>query len=198
MFAFAFSLLGILGSPGPGVLSLAGVGSAFGYRQGLSYGTGLFFGSNLVMGIAASGLAALLFANPNIKYVFIALSSAYLLYLAARVASAGAKIGFIEATRPPGLKGGIVLQVFNPKAYAVGTFVFSNFGFWPQNLGVEIAIKFVILNAIWIPIHLVWLWAGVALRRLDLPMRTQRMINIVMAAALIIVVGVALWWEFGG
>ena len=196
MIGFAFALLGILGSPGPGVLSLAGVGSAFGYRAAWAYGTGLFFGSNLVMLVAATGLAALLLARQDIRLIFMILSSGYLLYLASRVALAGSKIGFIEASHPPGFWGAIVLQVFNPKAYAVGTFAFSNFPFWPESLTLEIALKFLILNAIWIPIHITWMWAGVSLGRLDLEPRLQRMINWTMAVALVAVVLVALYVAF--
>ncbi len=193
MLTFALALLAILGSPGPGVLSLAGVGAAFGYRPAWAYGIGLFIGSNLVMLAAATGLAAVLLAQPQLRVAFAVLSAGYLLYLAFRVAFAGSKIGFIEATRPPGLWGAIVLQIFNPKAYAVGIVVFSNFPFWPQNLLVEIILKFIVLNAIWIPIHIIWMWAGVTLRRLDLPPHVQRTINIVLAVALVLVVMFALW-----
>ena len=196
MLTFATSLLFILGTPGPGVLSLAGVGAAFGYRQAWIYGTGLFFGSNMVMVVAASGLAALLLADERLRLVFIVLSSGYLFYLAMRVAFAGSRIGFIEAKSPPGFWGAIVLQAFNPKAYAVGTFVFSNFPFWPQSLAIEYALKFIILNAIWIPIHIVWMWAGVSLGQLDLAPAKQRAINIALAVALVCVVVVALYVAF--
>ncbi len=198
MLSFAAAILAILASPGPGVLSLAGVGSAFGYRAAWAYGTGLFVGSNLVMLAAASGLAALLIARQDIRLVFMVLSSAYLLYLAARVALAGSKIGFMEATHPPGFWGAVVLQIFNPKAYAVGIFAFANYPFWPESLGVEIILKFLILNLIWVPIHIVWMWAGVSLGRLDLAPQTQRIINMAMAAALVAVVGVALYAAFYG
>jgi len=196
MLLFSIAIFFILVTPGPGVLSLAGVGSAFGYRAAWAYGTGLFIGSNMVMLAAASGLAALLLANNQLRLIFVILSSAYLFYLAARIALAGSKIGFLEATQPPGVWGAILLQVFNPKAYAVATFTFSNFAFWPQSLTIEIVIKFIILNTIWIPIHIAWMWLGVTLRRLNLAQTTQRIINITMAAALIIVVSVAMYAAF--
>ena len=198
MLTFAVALLFILGTPGPGVLSLAGVGSAFGYRQGWAYGSGLFVGSNVVMIVAASGLAALLLANGALRLVFVMLSSAYLIYLALRVALAGSRIAFVEASAPPGFWGAIMLQALNPKAYAVGTFAFSNFAFWPENLLGEIIVKLVVLNAIWIPIHMIWLWAGVSLRRLELPVHMQRGINIAMAIALLGVVGLAIWSAYSG
>ena len=190
---FALSLILLLLSPGPGVLSLAGVGSAFGYRPGWAYGFGLFVGSNAVMAAAAAGLAALFLADPRIRLVFTIVSTGYLVYLAARIALSGSKIAFIESVKPPGVWGGIVLQAFNPKAYAVGIFVFSNFPIWPSNFAIEILLKFVILNAIWIPIHIVWLSAGVYVNRLNLRHTVQRAINIAMALAMLVVVGLAIW-----
>ncbi len=192
MLTFTIAIFFLLITPGPGVLSLAGVGSAYGYRAGWAYGTGLFFGSNGVMLAAATGLAALFLADGRIRLVFTVLSTLYLLYLAAKIAFAGSKIAFIESNRPPGFLGGIALQVINPKAYVVGTFVFSNFPIWPQSLLVEIIIKFAILNAIWIPIHIAWMAAGVTINRLSLPHSTQRAINMAMAAAMLLVVGIAM------
>ena len=52
-------------------------------------------------------------------------------------------------------------------------------------------IKFAIMNAIWIPIHFLWLAAGVTLHRLDLPQRTQFIINILMALSMLAVVALA-------
>jgi threonine/homoserine/homoserine lactone efflux protein len=54
-------------------------------------------------------------------------------------------------------------------------------------------MKVLIMNAIWIPIHLAWLWAGVALHRLDLPQQIQRRINIAMAGCMLAVVALAIW-----
>ena len=193
MGTFAVAIFFLLITPGPGVLSLAGVGSAYGYRQGWAYGTGLFFGSNLVLIAAATGLAALFLADQRIRLIFTFLSTAYLLYMAAKIAFAGSKIAFIQATRPPGLWGGIALQVINPKAYVVGTFVFSNFSIWPESITTEVLIKLVILNSIWIPIHILWLSAGVTLNRLALEQSIQRIINVAMAVAMLLVVGIAMW-----
>ena len=191
MLEFAAALVLILGTPGPGVLSLAAVGSAFGAREGLIYGTGLFVGFNMVMAAAAAGLAVVLQANPALRLLFVALSSAYLLWLAWRVARAGGTVGFGAAENAPGFGGAILLQVANPKAYAVGTFIFA---FQTALSGwSEIAVKFLVLNAIWVPIHLLWLWAGVSLRRLDLAPATQRRINLGMALALVAVVVIAAW-----
>jgi threonine/homoserine/homoserine lactone efflux protein len=67
----------------------------------------------------------------------------------------------------------------------------------PGALAWETGLKFLIMNAIWIPIHLLWLWAGVTLRRLDLAPRVQRGINAGMALAMLAVVGLAVWSQLG-
>ncbi len=91
----------------------------------------------------------------------------------------------------PGVLSGILLQVINPKAYAVNTAFFSGFAFWPSSLTTETLIKLAIMNAIWIPIHMGWFAAGVTVRRLDLAPRTQFIINIVMALSMLAVVALA-------
>ena len=196
MLSFAIAIFFLLITPGPGVLSLAGVGSGFGARAGWGYGVGLFFGSNAVLIAAAAGLAALFLADDRIRLTFTILSTAYLVYMAAKIAFAGSKIAFMESSKAPGLWGGITLQIINPKAYVVGTFVVSNFSFWPQNLVIEVIIKLIILNAIWIPIHILWLYAGVSLNRLALNYRTQRIITLTMAVAMLVVVAIAMWSTF--
>ncbi len=191
MLSFAAAIFLLISTPGPGVLSLAGVGAAFGFRPGLRYLTGLFIGTNAVAIAVVTGLAAVVLANPAIRYIFLALSTAYLLYLAFRVAFAGSEIAFAHAARKPGIRDGIILQAFNPKAYVVNTTLFSGFPIFPDAYSLEIATKFVIMNVIWTALHLVWLWAGASIQRLALPAHTQRTINIAMAIAMLVVVGLA-------
>lgn len=193
MLAFAASVFFLIVTPGPGVLTTAGVGAAFGYRAGLAYVFGLFIGTNLVAIAVVTGLAGFLFSIPYVREVLFTASAAYLLYLAAKIAFSGAEISFIKATEPPGTLGGIMLQMINPKAYTVNTLMFTGYNFWPESLSGELIAKFIIMNAIWIPLHLAWLWAGVSLHRLDLAPRTQRRINMAMAAAMLSVVGLAIY-----
>jgi threonine/homoserine/homoserine lactone efflux protein len=127
MLEFALAVFFLIVTPGPGVLSTAGVGAAYGVRPGLAYVAGLFLGTNLVALAVVSGLAAAALAVPWLRAVLLWGSAAYLLWLAARIALAGAKIAFIHPERPPGALAGVALQVINPKAYAVNTALFSGF-----------------------------------------------------------------------
>lgn len=192
MLTFAAAIFFLIITPGPGVLTTAGVGAAYGYRPGFLYVTGLCIGTNLVAVMVVTGLAALIFGVPGIRPILLIASVAYLSYLAAKIAFSGSKVAFIEANKPPGILGGITLQFINPKAYVVNTTLFSGFGFMSENLPLETLIKFMIINAVWIPLHLAWLWAGVSLHRLNLAPETQRAINMGMAGAMLIVVALAL------
>ena len=145
------------------------------------------------MMIVISGLAAVVLAVPALRTVLLLGSVSYLVYLAWRIASAGAKIGFAPATTPLGFRNGLMLQFINPKAYVVSTTLFSGFAFIPDTPVLEILVKLVVFNAIWIPMHLIWLQVGTSLGSLNLPPHYQRAINIAMAVSMLIVVGIALW-----
>ena len=196
MLTFAAAVFFLIITPGPGVLSAAGVGAAYGIRSGLRYVLGLFLGNNLVIIAVISGLAALILASPVIRTVLFVLSTAYLLYLAARIAFAGSRLAFIEAQSEPGVMAGLLLQPINPKAYAVNTALFSGFAIFPDALLTEILVKVLLVNLIWIPIHVLWVWFGATLKRLDLNPKTQRSINIAMALSMLVVVALAAWSSF--
>ncbi|MEO1555191.1 MAG: LysE family translocator [Pseudomonadota bacterium] len=195
MLTFAAAVFFLIITPGPGVLSAAGVGAAYGMRSGLRYVLGLFLGNNLVILAVVSGLAALVLANPVVRTVLFVLSTAYLLYLAMRIALAGSKLAFAPAQKEPGVLAGILLQPINPKAYAVNTALFSGFAIMPDALVAEAVWKLLIVNAIWVPIHVIWVWFGVRLKALDLAPVRQKRINFAMAASMLLVVGLAVWSE---
>jgi len=188
MIGLALAVFFLIITPGPGVLTTAGFGAAYGFKRSLPYVFGLFIGTNLVLLAVVSGFAAVLLSVPWLRTVLVLASLAFLLYLAAKIAFAGSKIAFIAATTPPGIVGGILLQIVNPKAYAVNTTLVTGFNYAPDAFAFEVTTKLLIINAVWIPIHLIWLWAGVRLHALNLSESRQRLINFAMAAALLTVV----------
>ena len=193
MIEFALAVFFLLMTPGPGVLSTAGIGAAYGYRAGFAYIGGLMLGGAFTMVLVISGLAAVVLTVPWLRVVLLFASVGYLTYLAWRIATAGAHIGFTAATKPLGFRNGFLLQLINPKAYVVATTLFLGFGFLPQAPFWEVVIKLIVFNMIWLPVHLIWLGAGAKLGSLDLSPKAQRFINIAMAASLVVVVLVALF-----
>lgn len=193
MLAFAIAVVFMIGSPGPGVLSCAGIGAAYGWGPALRFASGLCIGQLLVFFAVAAGVDALVFALPWARPILIAASFGFLMYIAAKIAFAGSNLGFVGASSSPGFAQGFWLQPINPKAYAVCTAMISGFTFLPGQYWVETITKFAILNVIWWPLHVSWIGVGVVLKRLDLAPNHQRMINFAMAAAMLLAVAIALW-----
>ena len=95
MLYFTLATIALIITPGPGVLSLAGVGSSFGGRAGFQYLLGLCVGNFLVGVAVVSGLAALIFSVPQVRIILLVFAAIYLVFLALKIAFAGSKIGFI-------------------------------------------------------------------------------------------------------
>ena len=196
MLTFAFSVFLLIVTPGPGVLSTAGFGAAYGFNKSLRYVFGLFLGTNLVFFAVATGLIAILLSLPSLRIFLLILSTCYLFYLASKIALAGSKISFIKAKSPPGIISGILLQAINPKAYVVNTTFVSGFAFYQSSFAVELIIKFFIMNSIWLPLHLLWLYVGTVLYELNLSNRNQRIINLMMSISMVIVVVISILYSF--
>ena len=196
MLTFAISVFLLIVTPGPGVLSTAGFGAAYGLKKSLRYVFGLFLGTNLVFFAVATGLIAILLSIPSLRIFLLILSTCYLFYLASKIALAGSNIAFINAKSPPGIISGILLQAINPKAYVVNTTFVSGFAFYQSSFAVELIIKFFIMNSIWIPLHLLWLYVGTVLHELNLSHRNQRFINIMMSISMLVVVVISILYSF--
>ena len=175
-------------TPGPGVLSLAGVGAGFGWRIGIMYLIGLFFGTNGVALLVVLGFKQFLFEIDGVELTFLFLSLSYLSFLSWRIATSDNKTGFKETSKAPKLYEGIFLQFVNPKAYVVQGHLFVVLSLGMASYNLEILTKFLIVNSIWIPIHIFWLWLGISLKKWSLASKKQIWVNRGMGLALFAVV----------
>ena len=66
--------------------------------------------------------------------------------------------------------------------------MYSGFLLFENAYFLEVIIKVLIVNTIWIPVHFLWLYIGVFIKRLDLSLSIQRTINYFMAIAMVLVV----------
>ena len=175
-------------TPGPGVLSLAGVGAGFGWKVGMMYLIGLFFGTNGVALLVVLGFKQFLFKIDGVEITFLLLSLSYLSFLSWRIATSDNKTGFKQSLKAPRLYEGIFLQFVNPKAYVVQGHLFVVLSLGMASYSNEIIVKFIIVNSIWIPIHLLWLWLGISLKKWSLAVNKQIWVNRGMGLALFAVV----------
>ncbi len=187
MLSYALGVLVLMVIPGPALLTIFGIGATFGYNAGIRYVSGVYVGANVTMLIVFSGLSTLLFEFPGLRSVLFLLSLTYFVYLAARIGLAGSRLGIVTRA-PPGFRAGIMLQLVNPKAYMTVSALYFGFPILANSPVNEAIIKIIVANIIWIPGHFLWLYGGVKVNRLDLSARTARILNITLAASLLIIV----------
>lgn len=114
-FAFVTSI-----TPGPNNLMLLASGTNFGWRRSLPHLLGISFGFGVMLALVGLGLGEVFGRFPALHEVLKWASLAYLLYLAARVATAAppAADGDTES-RPMGFTAAALFQAVNPKAWAM-------------------------------------------------------------------------------
>lgn len=181
----------VMGSPGPSTISVTAVGTSFGIRRSLPYAAGLIAGTVAVLLAVAAGVVALVTSIPHGALVLGIASAVYILYLAWKIATAPPLGGRDGPAAAPGFLGGFGLAVANPKAYVAIAAVFAGTTVIAGNSGLDAAVKLALLGGMIVLIHVAWLLAGVSLSRWLRDPVASRVINLVMAAALVVVTAIA-------
>jgi threonine/homoserine/homoserine lactone efflux protein len=176
----------IMGSPGPSTISVTAMGAAFGVRRSLRYACGLILGTIAVLFLVAAGIVALLVAIPYAAQVLGAVSVAYILYLALRIATAPPLGRNTENRAAPVFGGGFLLAIANPKAYLAIAAVYAGTTVIAADQGLDAIIKTVLLSLMIVIIHLFWLLTGASLSRILHDPVSSRVVNVTLAAALVI------------
>jgi threonine/homoserine/homoserine lactone efflux protein len=182
--------LAIMGSPGPATISLTAAGSAFGVRRSSPYLVGIIAGTTLVLLAVATGITAALLAVPGMRPVLLAVSAAYILWLAWHIATAPPLVpgGEVEA---PALAGGLLLGVANPKAWVAIAAVFASVRVAGGSVA-DAGAKTLVLTLVIVVINAVWLLAGASLAPLLTHPRRARIVNVALALALVAATAAAL------
>jgi threonine/homoserine/homoserine lactone efflux protein len=181
--------LAIMGSPGPATISLTAAGSAYGVRRSAGYLAGIIAGTVVVLLAVATGITAALLAVPAVRPVLIAVSAAYILWLAYHIATAPPLAGTGDA-EPPALAGGLLLGVANPKAWVAIAAVFASVRLTGQSVA-DAGSKTLVLTVVIVVINAAWLVAGASLAPLLASPGRARAVNVALAAALVIATAAA-------
>jgi threonine/homoserine/homoserine lactone efflux protein len=185
-----FALVGSI-TPGPNNSLLLASGSRFGFRRTVRHVAGTAVGMGALVFVVAGGVGVVLLAVPGADLALKVAGSAYLLYLAARIATSHGTGGTVVG-RPLGLPGAVAFQFANPKGWLFALAAASGFlppGRTPVAGGLAVAATCatVILGT-----ATVWAAAGAALRRFTDGGRAQRVVNV--ALALVLAASVAFIW----
>ncbi|WP_341364174.1 LysE family transporter [Thalassospira sp. SN3W] len=199
--------LPLMGSPGPATISLAASGSAFGIRPSLGYLGGIIIGTIAVLLLVATGIATALLAHPIAGQVLTAIAAIYILYLAWKIATAPIKAARTSPdaqqspettpeptpkTTGPDFRGGVMLAIANPKAFAAIGAVYAAHAIAPHSLWLDNALKIAALALVIVLVNSLWLVFGAGFARLLSDPRFGRLINILFAALLIASLAMAL------
>ena len=179
----------VMGSPGPATISVTAVGAAFGLRPSLGYTSGVVLGTIAVLLAVAAGIFGILTSVPGVAPVLAIASAAYILYLAFRIATAPPLTERGSTATKPDFLGGFMLAVANPKAYAAIAAVFAGAASQADALGVS--TRLLVLAAMIVAIHVVWLLAGTAFARFLRHPLASRIINLLFAATLVLATALA-------
>lgn len=176
--------LAVMGSPGPATISLTAAGSAYGVRRSIGYLAGIIAGTTAVLVAVASGITVTLLTVPALRVVLVSISAAYILWLAYHIATAPPLAAQQETAKAPSLAGGTLLGIANPKAWVAIAAVFASARL-AVSATADAAAKVALLAAMIVLISAAWLVAGATLAPLLRHPVRARVINVVLATALV-------------
>jgi threonine/homoserine/homoserine lactone efflux protein len=182
--SLVITALAIMGTPGPATISLTAAGSAYGMRRSLGYLLGIVAGTVVVLVAVATGITAALLAVPAVRPALLAAGAAYILWLAYHIATAPPLAGRDAAVAAPGLAGGALLGVANPKAWIAIAAVFASARL-AHGTAADAAAKVAVLAVLIVVINAAWLAAGSSLAPLLRHSRRARLVNRCLAAVLV-------------
>jgi threonine/homoserine/homoserine lactone efflux protein len=178
-------------TPGPNNTMLMASGANFGLRRTGPHLLGVVFGFAFLILCMGFGLGGLFHAYPILHPILRVLGSAYLLFLAYKLATAKGIGGGPAGGRPQTFLQAAAFQWINPKAWAMGVGAVS--AYVPLERPVTgVLVMVAVFSAVNAPCVAAWAGFGVALRRfLDRP-RVLKVFNWTMAVLLVVSLAPAL------
>ncbi|WP_136636012.1 LysE family translocator [Pseudooceanicola onchidii] len=160
---FLFCLVSTL-TPGPNNLMVMASGANFGYRRTLPHMLGIAVGFGLMTVLVGLGLMQVFDLFPVTHTILTVASTAYLLWLAWKIANSTAPEGEVEANaRPFTFLQAAAFQWINPKAW---TMALSAITFYAADRSLlAILVVAAMFAAVCIPCVSVWTVLGQQMRR---------------------------------
>ncbi|MGI9405968.1 MAG: LysE family translocator [Hyphomicrobiaceae bacterium] len=193
MFGFPFDHLAALATfafvasftPGPNNVMLLASGVNYGFRRTVPHMAGIVFGFPLLLTSIGLGLGALFQAYPPLGEALKWFGVAYMLYLAWRIANAGAPASEAGgAGQPLTLFEAAAFQWVNPKGWIMGISAVATYSIADRYFAsvALIALTFGLIAA---GVTSTWAFFGVTLRRVLRDDRWRRIFNVAMALLLV-------------
>ncbi|MBB5446853.1 MULTISPECIES: LysE family translocator [unclassified Paraburkholderia] len=171
-------------TPGGATTLATASGARFGFVRSIPLMLGIAMGLALLAAVAALGLGGLLLTLPSLQTAVRTLGSAYLLWLAWRIARSGPPNASNGPVRPVSLVNGFLLLWLNPKGWAMTVGAAASFALLannPNHLAMLLGAAFGVAACASLAL---WCALGVLLARLFRTPRHWRILNLAMGVLL--------------
>ncbi|WP_042259211.1 LysE family translocator [Paraburkholderia heleia] len=171
-------------TPGGATTLATASGARFGFARSIPLMLGIAMGLALLAAVAGLGLGGLLLALPALQTAVKAVGSAYLLWLAWRIAHSGPPNAGHGPAHPITLVNGFLLLWLNPKSWAMTVGAAASFALLassPNRLALLLGAAFGVAACVSLAL---WCALGVLLARLFRTPRHWRILNLAMGVLL--------------
>ena len=182
----AIALFGFVASitPGPNNVMLWASGLNYGFRRTIPHIAGINIGFVSLLLATSFGLGALFQRWEWMSIALRILGSAYLLYLAYRVATAGSAEK-AETSKPLTFWEAAAFQYVNPKAWVMTVTAAGSFLPPEEPLVRSVLLMTAVFGAVNLPSIIVWAGGGTMMGRLLSDDRTRRIVNGILGLLLV-------------
>ena len=185
-FLLPITLFAIAGSftPGPNNIMLTASGANFGFRRTLPHILGICVGFPLMVTAVGLGLGRLFEEAPVTHSALKLAGSAYLLWLAWRIAQTGTVDRADAGARPLSFLQAAAFQWVNPKAWIMAVGAVSTFTLAGQEMLPQVLTIAAIFTVVSVPSATVWTLLGIGVARILTSPAGMRVFNLGMGALL--------------
>ena len=160
LFAAAMCL-----TPGPNVVMITATAVNFGFRRAIPHMLGITFGFGALILATGIGLAGLFHAEPRLHSALKYAGAAYLLYLAWRIAQAGAASADSTRARPINFVEAVLFQLINPKGWVTALGALAAYTTVGEDMVLQTLVITGVLAAWCLASCVVWAGFGAAIAR---------------------------------
>jgi threonine/homoserine/homoserine lactone efflux protein len=179
LFGFVASI-----TPGPNNLMLLASGVNFGLARTVPHMLGIAIGFSLMIVLVGLGFVQLFVLLPWLHPAMKVAGILYMLWLAWRIANAGAVGSGKAAGRPLTFLPAAAFQWVNPKGWMMALTAIATYSD-PQQMVAGVLVVAVVFGIVGTPSIAVWALFGVGLRHFLSSPRTVRIFNVTMALLLV-------------
>lgn len=178
------------GTPGPNNLMILTSGVNFGMKRSFPHLMGITLGFCFMIFCVGMGLQTMFAVIPQLETVLRYVGTAYLLWLAWRIANSGPVGDGKAGAKPMGFWAAAAFQWVNPKAWFMAISAITTYASSAENAEVgsklsQVLLVVLIFGAVNLPLVACWGWFGSAMRRFLQDPKNLKMFNVTMAILLV-------------